>query len=222
MKIVIIDDEASIRRLLSAALRRGGHDPVEAVDAASGLQSVRQERPDMILLDLGLPDRDGLELIPLLRGISDAALLVISARDATAEKVAALDLGADDYITKPFDTEELLARLRTASRHRSTRVNDRLCAGPVEIDLGARIVKCSGVELHLTRKEFALLELLASHPGRVLTHGQILRQIWGPAHENDIEYVRVVVRSLRRKIEEDAARPRLIVNDPGIGYRFAV
>lgn len=220
MKILVIDDEPHIRRLLSAALRRAQHDPVEAHDAASGLHSARVERPDLILLDLGLPDRDGLELIPLLKAAGDAALLVISARDATEEKVAALDLGADDYVTKPFDTEELLARLRTASRHRASRASDQLAAGPVTIDLGARRVRRDGAELHLTRKEFALLALLASHPGRVLTHRQILHDIWGPAHEQDIEYLRVAMRSLRQKVEVDPARPRLLVNDPGVGYRL--
>lgn len=222
MKILIIDDEPPIRRLLSNALRRASHEPIEAGDAASGLQAARSERPDIVLLDLGLPDRDGLELIPLLKTIGDAGLLIISARDATAEKVAALDLGADDYITKPFDTEELLARLRTASRHRATRTNDVLTAGPITIDLGARRIARDGVELHLTRKEFALLELLASHPGRVLTHRQILHNVWGPAHENDIEYIRVAIRGLRQKIELDPAQPRLLVNDPGIGYRLNV
>lgn len=220
MKILLVDDEAQIRRLLSVALKRAGHDPIEAADAAQALRMAQAEHPDVILLDLGLPDRDGLELIPLLKARSDASLLVVSARDATAEKVTALDLGADDYVTKPFDTEELLARLRTASRHRASRTKDQLTVGSIHIDLGARRVERDAREIHLTRKEFALLELLASHPGRVVTHGQILQAVWGPAHAEDIEYVRVAIRSLRQKLENDPAKPMFIMNDPGVGYRI--
>ncbi|ABQ67828.1 two component transcriptional regulator, winged helix family [Rhizorhabdus wittichii RW1] len=221
MKVLIVDDEPQIRRLLGVALKRAGHDVAEAGDAASALRLARTERPAAILLDLGLPDRDGIELIPLLKTDGDPALIILSARDATDEKVAALDLGADDYVTKPFDSEELLARLRTAARHAGRRGEERLSAGEIMIDLAARRVERSGEEVHLTRKEFALLAELAAHPGRVLTHGQLLRTIWGPAHEKDIEYLRVVVRNLRQKLEEDAARPSLIVNDPGVGYRLA-
>ncbi|MES2495883.1 MAG: response regulator transcription factor [Pseudomonadota bacterium] len=220
MKVLIVDDEPQIRRLLGVALRRAGHEVAEAEDAASALRLAKGERPAAILLDLGLPDRDGIELIPLLKAEGDPALIILSARDATEEKVAALDLGADDYVTKPFDSEELLARLRTAARHAGRRGEERLIAGEIMIDLAARRVERRGEEVHLTRKEFALLAELAAYPGRVLTHGQLLRTIWGPAHEKDIEYLRVVVRNLRQKLEEDAARPTLIVNDPGVGYRL--
>jgi two-component system KDP operon response regulator KdpE len=219
-KVLVIDDEAAIRRLISVALRRGNYEVIEADSAVTALHAARTERPDIILLDLGLPDRDGLELIPLLKAAGQASLLIVSARDATAEKVAALDLGADDYVTKPFDTDELLARLRTAARHSDNRRDDRLRLGELLIDLGARRIERGGEEVHLTRKEFALLAELAAHPGRVITHGQLLRTIWGAAHDSDIEYVRVVVRNLRQKIEPDPARPTIILNDPGVGYRI--
>lgn len=219
-KVLVVDDEAAIRRLIGVALRRGNYAVIEADSAAAALHAARTERPDIILLDLGLPDRDGLELIPLLKAAGHASLLIVSARDATAEKVAALDLGADDYVTKPFDTDELLARLRTAARHSGNRRDDRLRIGDLLIDLGARRIERGGEEVHLTRKEFALLAELAAHPGRVITHGQLLRTIWGAAHDSDIEYVRVVVRNLRQKIEPDPARPTIILNDPGVGYRI--
>ena len=221
MKILVVDDEPQIRRLLGVALARGGHDVIEADTAAAAIAAARVGRPDIVLLDLGLPDRDGIELIPLLKGETETAIIVLSARDATEEKGAALDLGADDYVTKPFDSEELLARLRTAARHLGRHGGDRLAAGGIMIDLAGRIVERDGEHIHLTRKEFALLAELARHPGRVLTHGQLLRTVWGPVHEGDIEYLRVAVRSLRQKLETDPARPALILNDPGVGYRLA-
>lgn len=220
MKVLVVDDEPQIRRLLGLALKRGGHDMIEAGTAVAALTAARGEHPDIILLDLGLPDRDGIELIPLLKAEGGAAVVILSARDATEEKVAALDLGADDYVTKPFDSEELLARLRTAARHLGRRGEDRLAVGDIVIDLAGRRVERGAEQIHLTRKEFALLAELARHPGRVLTHGQLLRTIWGPVHEGDIEYLRVAVRSLRQKLEADPGRPRLILNDPGVGYRL--
>lgn len=221
MKILVVDDEPQIRRLLATALKRGGHDVVEAGDAAGALTMARHEQPDIVLLDLGLPDRDGIELIPLLKARSSTGVIILSARDATEEKVTALDLGADDYVTKPFDSDELLARLRTASRHLGRLGENRLTVGGIAIDLAERRVERQGVETHLTKKEFALLAELAAHPGRVLTHGHLLRAVWGPAHEQDIEYLRVAVRNLRVKLEEDPTQPRLILNDPGVGYRLS-
>lgn len=220
MKVLVVDDEPQIRRLLSAALKRGGHDVIEAGMATAALAVAKAERPEIILLDLGLPDRDGIELIPLLKADTEAAVVILSARDATEEKVAALDLGADDYVTKPFDSEELLARLRTAARHLGRHGGDRLVVGEITIDLARRQVDRRGEAAHLTRKEFALLAELARHPGRVLTHGHLLRTVWGAIHEGDIEYLRVAVRSLRQKLEIDPARPSLILNDPGVGYRL--
>jgi two-component system KDP operon response regulator KdpE len=195
----------------------------EAGTAREGLSLVDIDKPDAVLLDLGLPDRDGLELIQLIKARSQATLLVVSARDSTTEKVAALDLGADDYLTKPFDTEELLARLRTAFRHRLSTQAERnvVVIGDVEIDLEHRRVRRAGDDVHLPPKEYEVLAELAKHPDRVIGHAQLLRTVWGPAHETHVDYLRIVVRGLRLKLEPDAAQPRLIVNEPGVGYRLA-
>lgn len=218
-RILIVDDEPAIRRLLSAALDRAGYRLVEAATAKAALTAVQIDKPDAILLDLGLPDRDGLELVPLLKK-TGAAVIVVSAREATDEKVSALDLGADDYVTKPFDTDEVLARIRTALRHRLAADAPVVRALGVEIDLSSRIVRKDGEEVHLTAKEYGLLAELARHPGRIVTHRQLLTQVWGGAFEQNIEYTRIVVRNLRRKLEQEPATPRLIVNELGIGYRL--
>lgn len=218
-RILIVDDEPAIRRLLSAALDRAGYRLVEAATAKAALTAAQIDKPDAILLDLGLPDRDGLELVPLLKK-TGAAVIVVSAREATDEKVSALDLGADDYVTKPFDTDEVLARIRTALRHRLAADAPVVRALGVEIDLSSRIVRKDGEEVHLTAKEYGLLAELARHPGRIVTHRQLLTQVWGGAFEQNIEYTRIVVRNLRRKLEQEPATPRLIVNELGIGYRL--
>jgi two-component system KDP operon response regulator KdpE len=220
-KLLVVDDEAAIRRLLRVALERSGYAVVEAADARAATGALGIHRPDLVLLDLGLPDRDGLELIPLMTA-AGAAVIILSAREETDEKVAALDLGADDYVTKPFDSEELLARVRTALRRRAaaSRTQDVVEAGEVSIRLTDRQVWRAGAEVHLTPKEYAFLAELARFPGRVRTHAQLLRDIWGPAHEHDVEYLRVVARSLRKKLEADPAAPRLIRNEPGVGYRL--
>ena len=220
-KILIVEDDAAIRRLLHAALTRSGHAVIEAADARAGLAALAIDKPDAVLLDLGLPDRDGLELIPLYKA-AGVALVVVSARADTAQKVAALDLGADDYVVKPFDSEEVLARLRTALRHRlsATTPAPHLVIGDVEIDLAARIVRRAGAEVHLTRKEYGLLAELARAPGRVITHAQLLRAVWGPGHAHDVEYLRVAARGIRRKLEEDPSAPLLLRNEPGVGYRL--
>lgn len=219
-RILVVDDEPAIRRLVCRALERGGYTAIEAEDAEAAL-SAAQGKPDLVLLDLGLPDRDGLELIPLLKPLG-LAVIILTARDDSAEKVAALDLGADDYVTKPFDTEELLARVRTSLRHRSAALGQRskLTIGDVEIDVDAHLVRRAGAELHFTPKEFELLAELARHAGRVLTHSHLLGTIWGKAHLDDVEYLRVAIRALRLKLEADPARPSLIINEPGIGYRM--
>ena len=221
-KVLAVDDEAAIRRLLRGALERGGYGVTEAADARACLAALDIDKPDAVLLDLGLPDRDGLELVPLIRA-RRIALLVVSARDATAEKVAALDLGADDYVTKPFDTDELLARLRAALRGRLAAEGgeDRVVIGDIVIDRLNRRVTRAGEPVHLTPKEYACLGALARHPGRIVTHAALLREVWGPAHERDIEYLRVTVRALRQKLAP--ARPvddGPITNDPGVGYRL--
>lgn len=221
-KILVIEDDLHIRRLVRAALERAGHAVVEAATAREGLSLVDIDRPDAVLLDLGLPDRDGLEVIQLIRARGDMPVIVISARDATSEKVAALDLGADDYLTKPFDTEELLARIRTALRNRSAVGGSQIVvAGDVAIDLDHRRVTRAGVELHLTPKEYAVLAELSRRPDRVVSHSQLLRTVWGPAHESSVDYLRIVVRGLRQKLEADPASPVLIRNEPGVGYRLS-
>lgn len=223
-KVLIIDDETHIRRLIHVALTRAGYDMVEAENAREALDRLRSERPDISLLDLGLPDRDGLELVPLFKQQSDTTLIVISARDATEQKVAALDLGADDYLTKPFDTDELLARMRVALRNRLTKDGgvSQVCVGNVEIDLMNRIVTRAGEEVHLTPKEYAVLAQLAKFPGRVITHSQIMAQVWPHEVDHHVEYLRVLVRTLRQKLEADPQRPQIIGNELGIGYRLRV
>lgn len=221
-KVLVVDDELHIRRLIHAALARADYMIVEAENAREALEMLREERPDIVLLDLGLPDRDGLELVPLVKQQSDTTLIIVSARDATDQKVAALDLGADDYLTKPFDTDELLARVRVALRNRMTRDGGILAvtAGDVTIDLIARTVVKAGREVHLTPKEYAVLAQLARHPGRVITHNQIMAQVWPHEVEHHVEYLRVLVRTLRQKLENDPQQPQIISNELGIGYRL--
>ncbi len=221
--VLVVDDEASIRRLLRRALERQDYRVVEAENAREAVTALDIDRPEVVLLDLGLPDRDGLELVPVIKR-TGAALLVVSARDATEEKVAALDLGADDYVTKPFDTEEVTARLRTALRHRARRENageEMVKAGDLEIDFALRRVSKQGAEIHLAPKEYAVLTELARNAGRVVTHAHLLRKIWGPAHEADLEYLRVTIRAIRRKLGEEP-HSSCIRNEPAIGYRLIV
>jgi two-component system KDP operon response regulator KdpE len=221
-KILVVDDEPQIRTLLRATLGRAGYAIAEAANAREALSAKSIDKPDLIVLDLGLPDRDGLELITALRAEPRSALIVVSARDQTEQKVAALDLGADDYVTKPFDTEELLARVRASLRQRLASESERqvIEAGAVSIDLLSRIVRRDGVDVHVTPKEWDLLAELAKHPGRVLTHENLLRTVWGPAHLGQTEYLRVAIRALRQKLEAEPSQPRLIVNEPGVGYRL--
>lgn len=222
VRVLVVDDELHIRRLLQNTLSRGGYQVIEATTAAEALEQTRREQLDAILLDLGLPDRDGLEIIQLLRKQSVAPILVVSARDATDQKVAALDLGADDYVTKPFDSDEVLARLRAALRHKllAQGASPVVLAGPVEIDLTNRVVTRDGDEVHLTRKEFAVLKELAQNPGRVITHQRVLQAAWPHEVDHRVDYLRIVIRNIRQKLEEDPTRPRLIVNELGIGYRL--
>jgi two-component system KDP operon response regulator KdpE len=219
-RILSVDDEPAIRRLLRTALDRAGFAVSDAATARDALDAQRRDKPDLVLLDLGLPDRDGLELVPILS--AHAAVIALTARDATDDKVAALDLGAVDYVVKPFDTEELLARIRVALRNRARATAGRevVEAGAIRIDLASREVFHNGEALHFPPREFALLLELARHPGRVLTHRHLLTTIWGPAHVEDVAYLRVAVRALRSKLEPDPSRPTLIINDPGIGYRL--
>ena len=221
-KVLIIDDEPQIRRLLRTALERAGYDVSEAASAREALEMLSTTEPDVVLLDLGLPDRDGLELVPIIRKHSNATLLVVSARDATDHKVAALDLGADDYVTKPFDTDELLARVRAALRHRMNAqgAQSSVLVEDVEIDLVNRRVLKAGLDVRLTPKEYLVLAELAKFPGRVITHDQLLKAVWAHDYNRHIEYLRVVVRNIRQKIESDLSRPSIIVNELGVGYRL--
>lgn len=221
-RVLLVDDDLHIRRLLQGTLTRAGYRAIEATTAAEALDAARRERPDAILLDLGLPDRDGLEIVPLLRQLCAAPIVVVSAREATDQKVAALDLGAHDYVTKPFDSEEVLARLRATLRDRVEARGAAACvrAGDLSIDLANRMIKRGSREIHLTRKEFDVLHQLAMHPGRVVTHQRVLEAAWPHEQDRRIDYLRIVVRNLRQKLERDPSRPELIVNDLGIGYRF--
>jgi two-component system KDP operon response regulator KdpE len=221
-KILVVDDEASIRRLLRNTLERAGYAVVEAADGRDALLRAGVEYPSAILLDLGLPDRDGLGLIPLLLQNSDTVILVVSARDATDEKVAALDLGAHDFVSKPFDTDELLARLRVALRHRgvSETAPKIVRKGDVTVDLDRRLVCRGEEELHLTRKEHDVLAVLARHVGRVVTHDRILAVAWAGEEDPRVEYLRIVVRNLRQKLEAPGAVGSIIANELGVGYRL--
>jgi len=220
--ILIVDDEPPIRRLLRGALERAGYRVAEAETARAALSLANHDRPDAILLDLGLPDRDGIELVPLLKARHNAALLIVSARESTDEKVAALDLGADDYVTKPFDSDELLARVRAALRGRVAAQGARgpVVAGDVTVDLARHVITKGGAEVHLTRKEYEVLSQLALAPGRVVIHKRILEAAWPHEHDKHIEYLRSVIRQLRQKLEDDPAQPAIIVNEMGIGYRL--
>ncbi len=220
-RILVVDDDLHIRRLLRATLERAGYDVEAAINGAEAL-SFAGHAPDAVLLDLGLPDRDGLELIPLLKRKIPAPLLVISARETTEDKVAALDLGADDYVTKPFDSEEVLARLRAALRTRQRGAADKGLVRTAElvIDLDKRRVERGGEEVHLTRKEYGVIAELAKAPGRVITHDTILKAVWPHEVEPHIEYLRIVIRNLRQKLEPDPAMPSVIINELGVGYRL--
>jgi two-component system KDP operon response regulator KdpE len=218
---LIIDDEVQIRRLLRVVLEGENYQVREAKTAQEGLTEVATRRPDIVLLDLGLPDMEGIALLKRLREWSEIPVLVLTVRDDEQEKVTALDAGAEDYVTKPFSTPELLARLRAAQR--KTRPAAEISVfkhGDLIVDLTSHAVTRGGREIKLTATEYALLRLLVRHPGRVLTHRYILREIWGPKSEEHRQYLRVYVTHLRQKIELDPARPVLITTESGIGYRF--
>jgi len=218
---LIVDDEAQIRRLLRVVLEGEKYQVHEAENGQQGLIEIASRRPAVILLDLGLPDMEGLEVLKRLREWSEAPVLVLSVRDDEQSKVAALDSGAEDYVTKPFSTPELLARLRAAQR--KTRPEEEVSvfkSGDLIVDLTARVVKRAGREIKLTATEYALLRLFVRYPDRILTHRHILREIWGPKSEEHRQYLRVYITHLRQKIESDPANPILIKTEPGIGYRF--
>ena len=221
-RALIIDDEIQMRRLLRVALESAGYVIHETETAALGVQAVAHDRPDVILLDLGLPDSDGLAVLRRLREWSQTPVVVLTVRDADSDKVAALDAGADDYVTKPFSTPELLARLRAAQRRAQPREASAVFShGGLVVNLATRTVTRDTAEVKLTATEWAILSLLIRHAGRILTHRQILREVWGPKAEEHREYLRVYFTHLRKKVEQNPANPRLIINEPGIGYRLA-
>jgi two-component system KDP operon response regulator KdpE len=221
--ILIVDDEPPIRRFLRTSLTAQDFEVVEAASGAEALHEVEREKPDLVILDLGLPDINGTEVIRAIRGASPVPIIVLSVRNDERGKVEALDLGADDYVTKPFGMEELVARIRTALRHRLQEKGESpvFVAGDLSVDLVRRIVKRGGSEVKLSPKEYDLLRLLVVNAGKVLTHRHLLAEVWGPAHTEDAQYLRVFIRNLRHKLESDPARPSLILTEPGVGYRLA-
>ena len=221
-RVLVVDDEPQIQRFLKPSLAAAGYEVIAATTGAQALKAAATAAPDVILLDLGLPDMDGKDVISQLRTWSKIPIVVLSARDREAEKIAALDLGADDYINKPFGIGELMARLRTALRHAAQRAGEvtKLTVGELSIDIPAHAVTFSGRPLKLTPKEFDLLATLARNAGRVVTHRQILTAVWGPAHVEDLQYLRVFVGQLRHKLRHNEHQPDFIQTEPGIGYRL--
>jgi two-component system KDP operon response regulator KdpE len=220
--VLLVDDEPPIRRFLRTSLAASGYRVVEAEDAASALREFAREKPDLVILDLGLPDRSGLDLIADIRKLSAAPILVLSARHDERTKVEALDLGADDYLAKPFGMAELVARLRAALRHafQSRGELPAFVSGELSVDLVRRRVTRAGAEVKLSPKEFDLLRHLVMHAGKVLTHRHLLREVWGPAQAEEVQYLRVFIRGLRQKLEPDPTRPTHILTELGVGYRL--
>jgi two-component system, OmpR family, KDP operon response regulator KdpE len=223
-RVLIVDDEPQIRRLLRNSLPPHGYDCIEAADAASAMAAVMKASPDIILLDLGLPDGDGFTVIETIRKAGLTPILVLSARGDVEGKVKALELGADDYVTKPYDMTELLARLKAALRHGLQAQGEApiFRSGPLSVDLVHRRVLWREKEIHLSPKEYGLLRYLVGEAGRVVTHQQILKEIWGPANLDDVQYLRVLMRQLRAKLAPSEDAPQLIATESGVGYRFLV
>ncbi|WP_186382775.1 response regulator [Amycolatopsis rhizosphaerae] len=222
--VLVVDDEPQIVRALRINLAARGYQVVTAHDGTAALRAVADTRPDVVVLDLGLPDMDGNEVIAGLRGWTTVPIIVLSARGDSPDKVHALDAGADDYVTKPFGMDELLARLRAAVRRSAVSVGDEAEAvvrtDDFTVDLLAKKVRRGGEEVHLTKTEWGVLELLVRNPGRLVSQKQLLREVWGPAYENESHYLRVYLAQLRRKLEPEPSRPRHLLTEPGMGYRF--
>ena len=221
-RVLVVDDEHQIQRFLKPSLSAAGYEVIAAVNGAEALKAAATQAPDVILLDLGLPDMDGKAVIAELRAWSKVPIVVLSARDREAEKIAALDLGADDYVNKPFGIGELMARLRAALRHASQAAGEasKVISGDIVLDIAAHSVMRAGNPIKLTPKEFELLAILARNAGRVVTHRQILTAVWGPAHTEDLQYLRVFIGQLRQKLKGETGEPELIQTEAGIGYRF--
>ena len=222
-RVLVVDDEAAILRFLKPALEANDYEVAAAITVAEATKHIARELPDIVVLDLGLPDGDGKEVIRQVRQWSAVPIVVLSARDRETEKVEALDLGADDFVNKPFGVGELMARLRAALRHRAQRQGETavIKLGEMEIDTTRHRVTRAGAEVKLTPKEFELFACLAQHTGKVMTHRQLLTAVWGPAHAQDTQYLRVYIGQLRQKIEADPDDPKIIVTELGIGYRVA-
>ena len=220
--ILVIDDEPQIRKFLRISLVSQGYSVHEAATGAEGLSQAALKQPDLVVLDLGLPDMDGQQVLCEFREWSGVPVLVLSVRASEAQKVEALDSGANDYVTKPFGIQEFLARIRALLRHvpAGETLDAALSLGPLTIDFAFRRVQLNGVEVALTRKEYAVLAQLARHPGRVITQQQLLKDIWGPSHTENSHYLRIVVGHLRQKLADDPTRPRFIATEAGVGYRL--
>lgn len=223
MRVMVVDDEAAILRFLKPVLEANGYEVSSAVTAEEATRRIAREGPEVVVLDLGLPDGDGKDVIRAVRQWSNLPIIVLSARDREAEKIEALDLGADDFINKPFGVGELMARLRAALRHRAQAHTEAevVNIGDLQIDTARHRVTHAGADIKMTRKEFDLLACLARHPGKVMTHRQLLTAVWGAAHVHDTQYLRVYVGQLRQKIEDDPLDPKIILTELGIGYRLA-
>ncbi|MDB6066519.1 MAG: kdpE [Pedosphaera sp.] len=218
---LVIDDEIQIRRLLKISLEANGYRVFEAADGQTGLAEAAQRRPDVVVLDLGLPDMDGVTVLKRLREWSNVPVVVLSVRDREEDKIAALDNGADDYLTKPFGTGEFLARLRVAQRHAQPPADTAIFhSGNLEVDLTSRSVKVKGKMVKLTATEYALLQLFVRHAGKVLTHRQILKEVWGPTYVEQTHYLRVYMTHLREKLEDKPSEPELLITESGVGYRL--
>lgn len=221
-RVLIVDDELQIRRFLRITLEANDYRVFEVDNGHDAITESARLRPDLIILDMGLPDIDGLEVLRRLREWTPTPVIILSVRDADQDKIAALDTGADDYLTKPFSVDELMARMRTAQRHaRADPQPSIFTSGNVQIDLTRRLVTKNDEPVKVTPTEYALLRLLIRHAGKVLTHRQILKEVWGPEYMDETHYLRVYFAQLRQKLEDDPARPRLILTEPGVGYRLA-
>jgi two-component system KDP operon response regulator KdpE len=221
-RILVIEDEPPIRRLLRTTLQAHAYEVLEAATAGEGIALAGSRKPDVVILDLGLPDRDGMDVIAEIRSHSAVPILVLSSRSDERGKVAALDAGADDYIGKPFGAEELMARIRAALRHRVQEQGAQpiFVSGGLKVDLVHRLVSLNGSEVKLSPKEYSILAQLVLHAGKVLTHKHLLREVWGNNSEADVQYLRVFIRQLRQKLEADPEQPALIVTESGVGYRL--